>query len=270
MINLGADIKPIDLAEGSVAFDLDAFEEAIQSHGIELIHYLAVTDPIGLTDKNGSRRPNLVDSPLRSNGFLYIKAGTVKSLMSGATKEVKASSGGITDSGVAQITPCRFYMSDDETFKKVYLAPYDRLYLAQEDILVTRHELVEASITGVDTLKFPAVSVLVLVDSEGREYTQESFDVLNGKIHWKQNAPKPAFDPETNKGQVYSVKYEMRPYYYIQRLVHDLRVVQSLQDGERVVKQAQQSAIVAREYLIDTLQPVGPGQPVQNNIEQPS
>jgi hypothetical protein len=192
--------------------------------------------------------------------------------MSGATKEVKASSGGITDSGIAQITPACFYLSENcYEQRRVYLAPYDRLYLAQEDILTTRSELVQSSIGGVDSLKFPAINVLLLIDSEGNQYENSSFDVLGGKIHWKEGQPRPQFNTEENKGAVYSIKYEMRPYFYVQRLVHDLRVVQALDaNGDRMIKQAQQSAIIAREYLIDTLQPVAPGQLPQNNIETPA
>jgi hypothetical protein len=268
------DVKEMQFSPNeSVAFDFEAFESNIYAHGLEFIHFSAIPDPTGLLSKNDSRRPNVVDNPLASNGMLYIKRGKIQALMSGATKEVKASSGGITDSGIAQISPACFYV-DPPCGKeiRVYLTPYDRLYISQENILVTRTELVNSSISGVDTLKFPVVNVLLLVDSEGNFYQKDSYSILNGRIHWTEGKPRPSFDSESNQGQVYSIKYEMTPYYYVQRLVHDLRLIQGFNDatGDRAVIQAQQSAIIAREYLIDTLQPMAQGQVTQNNIEMPT
>jgi hypothetical protein len=55
---------------GSVAFDLDAFDELIAAHGVELVHWRAMPNPAGLVDRFDSRRPG-EDHVAASNGMVY-------------------------------------------------------------------------------------------------------------------------------------------------------------------------------------------------------
>lgn len=226
-----------DIPNGSVVYDLDAFEELVQAHGLVFQHFVAMRDPIGLISKTDIRRPNAVYDDHISNGFYYIEGGKIRALFSGNTKEVRASSGGITDSGIAQITPSLVYLN---TNQKTYLAPYDRLYLDESSILTTRTDLVNTSITGHDRLPFPVVEVLYLVDSDGTRYQNSDFSIVNGGITWDAKRPS----------SVYSIKYTYRPFWLVHRMVHDIRIVQAVDyAGDRQVKQAHQSSIVQREYL---------------------
>lgn len=223
--------------KGSVAYDLQAFEDLVQAHGLVFVHYVAMKDPIGLISKTDLRRPNAIQDDHLSNGLYYIESGKIRGLMSGNTKETRASSGGITDPGIAQLTPSLTYLESDTG---VYLSPYDRLYLEESAVLTTRSDLVNTSQAGLDRLPFPAVDVLYLVDSEGNRFEKSEFSIVNGKIQFGAKRPS----------SVYSVKYTYRPFWLVHRMVHDLRVIQSLDYmGQREVKQAHQSCILQREYM---------------------
>jgi hypothetical protein len=235
----------------SVSFDLQAFLDGISAHGIRFIHYRAMVNPIGLIEKYDSRRPN-PGGPSVINGMYYTKAGTVTALCIGNTKETKASDNGIVDSSTAQFTPLTEY---EDTNGRVFLAPYDRLYLEEESVLVSRHELVEASPTGTDRPKFPAVKILDCVDSSGIVYHQcQDFDVdIQGCIIWK-GTKRPGQEVNTGKGVVYGIRYVYRPYWYVFRLIHEIRMIQQEDPitGIRSVVQAPQSALVQREYFFES------------------
>lgn len=225
-----------DFSKESVAYDWQAYEDLVQAHGLTFVHYVALKDPIGLVSKTDLRRPNAVPDDHISNGLYYIEVGRLKGLLSGNSKEVRASSGGITDPGIAQLTPALSYC---ESADRVYLASYDRLYLEEQSVLTTRSDLVNASASGFDKLPFPAVDVLYLVDSEGKRFLNSDFNIVDGKIQW--GAKRPSL--------VYSVKYTYRPFWLVHRMVHDLRVVQAIDpNGQRQVKQVHQSCIIQREY----------------------
>ena len=267
------DAKEMEFPAGeSVAFDVDAYDDNIRAHGPTFIHYRAMPNPIGLVSKDSARRPDATPNENVSNGYYYIKAGTFHALISGNTKEVKATTGGVIDPSIAQITPCRFYESDFNCKpKRVYLAPIDRLYLTNSSILVTHSYLQEASISGVDSLKFPVVEVLDLVDSNGQDYTEADYDVKNGQIVWKDGRPRPGWNMEAGKGQVYSIRYLYQPYWYIHRIIHEIRVVQTINDeGESDMIQAPQSAIVAREFVHqDQIGEMGK-KPTDRTVEAPA
>lgn len=232
-----------DFSRQSVAYDIQAFEDLIQAHGLDFVHFVALQDPIGLISKTDLRRPDVVQDDHVSNGFYYVEAGKIRAILSGNTKEVRASSGGITNPGIAQLTSCLTYTGSEQ---RIYLDSYDRLYLDDPNVLTTKTDLVNASESGLDRLPFPAVEVLHVVDSRGVRYTSSDFNIVNGKIQWGAKRPS----------AVYSVKYTYRPFWLVHRMVHDLRVMQSLNfQGEREVKQAHQSCIVNREYMmLDSVQ----------------
>jgi hypothetical protein len=235
----------------SVAFDLQAFLDGITAHGLKFTHYRGMRNPVGLIEKYDSRRPN-PDTPLAINGMYYTRGGTVRALCLGNTKETKASDGGIVDASTAQFTPLSEY---EDTGKRVFLAPMDRLVLEQQEVLVSRHELVEASPTGIDRPKFPAVEVLDCVDSKGLVYHQcTDFEVTpQGHIIWGDR--RPGQEPDTGKGVVYGIRYVYVPCWYVVRLIHEIRMVQqedNILTGARVFAQAPQSALVQREYAFES------------------
>jgi hypothetical protein len=238
-------------APASVAFDLDGFLDAIRAHGLRFKHYRAMRDPVGLIDKYDSIRPN-ESSPKATNGMYYTLAGTVTALCLGNTKETKAFDNGLVDSSTAQFTPLSEY--EEDTHKRVFLAPYDKLYLEEESVLVSRQELVEASPTGIDRPKFPAVEILDCVDSRGNVYSQcQDFTVSpQGLMVWGNR--RPGAEVDSGKGVVFAIRYVYRPHWYVFRLIHEIRMIQQedFVSGKRTVIQAPQSALVQREFFFES------------------
>jgi hypothetical protein len=243
-------VTVFDIPNGvSNAFDVEAFDEAIRAHGVRFIHYRGMRNPVGLVDKYDSRRPD-DDHSGASNGLIYTKAGCLTALFTGNSKDVRAMDGGQLNSANAQITPARHY---DCTTNPVYLASMDRLYLEEESVLVTHQQLVEANDSNDDKLKFPAVEVLDLVDASNNRYQQGAdFELRAGKIHWCTQR-RPGITVESGVGKVYAVRYMYRPYWYIDRLMHEIRVAQSEHPitGTRTTTRMPQSALIQREYLFE-------------------
>jgi hypothetical protein len=244
-------INPINFpSPNSVSFDLDAFNDGIKAHGLLFEHWRAMRDPVGLIEKHDARRPN-PGSKEASNGCIYTKAGIVRALCLGNTKETKASDAGLVDSSQAQFTPISEY---EDTGKRVFLANYDRLLLQEESVLVTRHELLEASPTGVDRPKFPAVEILDCVDARGQRYFQDTdFSITqDGLIVWKDRRPGQEID--TGKGVVFGIRYVYRPFWIVARMIHEIRMVQTedFLTGQRKMVQAPQSALIYREFYFES------------------
>jgi hypothetical protein len=241
-------IRTLDLPNGvSIAFDIDAFDEAIRAHGVRFVHYRAMRNPVGMVDRNDSRRPD-PDHSGASNGMLYTKAGCFTALFTGNTKELKAWAGGALHAGLAQITPARFY--DTCPTERVYLQEKDRLYLETESVLVPCQQLVEVHATGRDRLQFPAQKVQDLVDAQGVRYTEGmDFDLVEGDVVWRPGKT-PAPNAELNKGRVYGVRFLFRPHWYVEHMMHETRVAQ-WEDilGNRKVEPMPQAAAVQREYV---------------------
>lgn len=245
----GEQLTQLAFKNNQVNFDPVILDKTIVSHGIRFVHWIALHSPIGLIDKYDSRRPDVEADTFTSNGRYYIKAGILMGLMSGNTKDARAIEGGIMHSAVAQFTPTRFYeCGPNQESQRVYLSVFDKLYLEQEDILVSRDELASFSEDGWDRLDFPAVQVQAVVDANGIRYECCDFQVEKGGIKWV--GKRPGINPNTGKGVIYSIRYRYRPHWYVERLLHEMRLVSSEdQLRGRLVIPMNQSCIVNREYV---------------------
>jgi hypothetical protein len=244
------DVLTMDIPSGlSSAFDIDAFDDAIEAHGVRFVHYRGMRNPVGMIDKFDSRRPD-ADHSGASNGLIYTKAGCFSALFTGNSKTLRSMEGGYINAATAQLTPTRKYRNCEDF---VYLAPMDRLYLEEETVLVSHQQLVDAHETGVDKLKFPAERVQDIVDATNTRYSSSDYVLENGQIRWTtQN--RPGTNPETGKGKVYAVRYLYRPFWYIDRLIHEVRVSQQENPitGETRAVRMPQSAVVQREYVYES------------------
>jgi len=225
----------LDLGSTSVSFDAEAFNEMIQSHGVQLVHYRAMRCPVGLIDINDTRRPE-DDHSGCSNGFIFSKAGKVTCLFSNSGEDFHSSDAGFVDGSTAVVTASPTY---DDSEEPVQVVMYDRFYLAEEAILVPHWQLVETHITGHDRLSFPALKVLDIVDSTGKRYSAGDYDLVDGQIIWKGS--RPPFNSDTNRGAVYAIRYEFRPYFNCSRVMHQIRIAQiEGPDGRKVQRMPQQ------------------------------
>lgn len=248
----GGEVITLDIPNNiSVAFDVEAFDEAVTAHGVIFEHWRSMRSPLGMIDKFDSRRPDenhgVTGGEADSNGQVFTKAGCVSALFTGNSKDLKSYDGGVLNSGVAQITPARFYKSGTP----VYMAPLDRLFIEDCSVLVVHQQLVAAHATGHDRLNFPAVEVQDLVDASGIRYNQGAdFDILDGQIVWS-GAKRPGTNADTETGRVYAVRYLMRPFWIVDTLMHEVRIaqVENAFTGERKTARMPISARVVREYV---------------------
>ena len=261
-------VQQLQFRAGSVAFDPVALDSAVKAHGIRFIHYSCAWNPVGLIDKNDSRRPDVEGDFDSINGMVYVKVGHFRALLLGNTKETRAMEGGLLNSARAQLTPQRFYESENhQEQERVYLSPFDRLYLDNPSILVIRHELATAHETGVDRLNFPVAKVQFIIDSNGIHYSPDDYQIEEGCIRWV--GKRPGVNPNTGKGVVYSIKYLYQPHWYVDRMLHELRTAQ--QDGlnGKSTILLPQSCIVNREFVYLSKQK-NPDKPDQQSIEAPA
>ena len=231
-----------------VSFDLNSFDDKIEGHGALYTHYRAMRCPVGMVDAFDEGRHSQEDHEGCSNGFIYTKAGEFYATFLSNSKEMKQYDLGILDGSTAAITPTRFY---DGTTEEVDLVPYDRLYLASEAFLVPHWQLVQANANGKDKMSFNVVKVVDIIDSSGRRYCSEDYKIVKGQIVWTRGGP--GIDPISQKGKVYSIRFLYKPYWYVSRLVHQVRVVQvdNSATGERETARAPQSALIQREYIFE-------------------
>jgi len=261
-------VQQLRFPAGSVAFDPEKLDSTIRSHGIRFVHYRALWNPTGLIDKNDSRRPDVEIDSESINGMTYVKAGSFLGLLLGNTKETRALEGGTLNSARAQMTPQRFYECErNQEPERIYVAPYDRFYLSDENILVVRHELATAHETGIDRLNFPVVQVQVVVDSNGIQYGPSDYQIEEGCLRWVGR--RPGVNPNTGHGLVYSIRYLYRPHWYCDRLLHELRLAQHEDLSGKSTILMPQSCIVLREYVALSKQK-NPDKPDQMSINAPA
>lgn len=239
--------------DSALSFDPQAFDDAIRSQGIQLVHHRAMRCPVGMIDQYDSRRPH-DDHSGCSNGFIYSAAGTITCLFTGVTNELKQQDVGLQDGSTVQVTAPRYY-DDEEGFEgeeEVQIAPFDRLYLKQEAVTVPHWQLATAHITGREKLSFPLVSVIDVMDARGRRYSPGEYRIEDGQLVWTGQGP--GLDPNSDKGTVFAIRYTYRPYFYVSRVMHQVRVAQVETMIERMVMRMPQSFLLSREYVYENEQ----------------
>ena len=236
------------IPDEGISFDVDAFDNLLRSQGVTFIHWRAMRCPVGLVDEHDVRRPH-EDHEGCSNGFLYTPAGEVTALFAGNSTKTTATETGLIDGSTVSVTLPRFY--DDKEGLPVSVVTFDRLYLKEESILVPHWQLVTQDLSGRDKLQFLAREVQDVVDSRGKRYHPGDYHLEAGRIIWGSN--RPGVDPETGKGIVYAIRYLYRPYWYVQHLIHEVRVSQSenIYTGARQIQRMPQACVLQREYVFE-------------------
>lgn len=236
---------PILIPDGSaVSFNPQAFEDFISSQGVLLEHWAGQRCPVGLVDQDDMTRRPHEDHEGCSNGFIYTLQGEAVCLFVSNALKNQASDTGRMDEAGAQITLPTFYNSTPcgSVNKPVMVAPFDRFYLKEDAGLEVIHwQLSTASNIGKEKLNFPIKQMDSLIDSQGKRYGTSTYTITpQGQLKWIKGP-----DP----GTIYSARYTYKPFFYISRLIHEVRVTQ-VEDGlgNRTVKRMPQTAILQREY----------------------
>jgi hypothetical protein len=205
-------VLAIDLPDDAVSFDVEQFDNSIRNHGVTFVHWRAMRCPVGMIDEHDSRRPH-EDHSGCSNGFLYTEAGELTALFTGNGTSSSFSEVGILDGSSVSVTIPRFY---DGTSRPVYIAPFDRLYLKVEEIVVPDWQIFRTN-GNRDKLRFPAVTVQDLVDANNERYGGSDFSIDSGQIAWT-GTHRPGMRPESGKGLICSIRFTYRPYWYVKSL----------------------------------------------------
>lgn len=253
------------------SFDVEAFNDALRSQGVSLVHYRAMVCPIGISDKDDTMRRVHIDHPGCSGGYLYKKIGTITALFVGQTTDPTFEDIGMLDGSTVSASFPRKY---DDTDVDVHVVKFDRFYLNDDRILWPQWELVEHNAVALrDRLKYPAKKVEHLIDNQGNEYKEcVDFDVdADGQIKWRMDGKTPGFqDGTAQRGRIYTVWYLYQPYWYCKRLVHDLRVVQAEDEsGQRRTMRMPSQAMLVRENVFENEQ-VQDGENGERSQRQPA
>lgn len=248
---------PMEFPSDAVSFDPDKFDELIRTQGVDMVHFRAMPCPVGMIDADDARHPNDHHTNC-SNGFIYRPFGRVICSFLSNSKESRQLDLGRMDGSTVTVTFPRFYEKEREGAPDVRVqpVPFDRLYLLDDKIDVPTWERFNISDTGIDKLRFPAVTVDIVIDSDGQLYRPGTdFSVIDGKLNWLPGH-SPSVDPTTKKGRVCSVWYTYRPFWYIQRMVHEVRVsqVENEWTGERQTMRFPQQMILQRELVFENEQ----------------
>lgn len=237
----------------NVGFNMEAQETFATDKGIVIEHWAAIPSPIGKKDRGDYRRPDKLDV-ISENGFLYKKVGEFVGtiLNNSRSNSYGPAEGGIYDDSTSRLMMPRYYKSlcdGTEDKKEISLLPGDRLYAAQLELKVSNYQEAQYNPQGTDYLQFPADCVEMLTDSRGIEYKQgKHFDVdKNGNIKWRSGQNNPGVDPDTGKGRIYGIRYKYKAFWYVQRLLNEIRVTNE-SDSSKPAR-LPYHAVIQREYV---------------------
>jgi hypothetical protein len=245
-------VQQIKIPEEVVDFDQDAFDNLVKRVGVPLIHYKAIRSPVGMASRDDIRKPNGDITGTNSGGFIYRRAGVITGLFTNVNNSNRNMDLGEADGSTVEVTLPRFY--DDAPETSVRAVRYDRMYLHDPRITVSDWQIFTTHETGYDRLTYPVVDVELLVDSYGDEYdSKNDFVIWNGQLKWVGKRP-PA-------NTVCSIRYQYRPYWYVSRLIHEVRVTNRENVlGERETIRMPIRVTLQREYVFesDTNNPEAP------------
>ena len=231
--------------------DLNKNDDLITQRGVDFEHWVAIPSPIGLKDRGDYRRSDQYDT-ITSNGMIYKKGGCFTAAIVSNSKRKNPSQGGIMDSSQARLLVPRYY-NDKEIAdgEEIHLAPGDRVFIKDMEVLVSNYQRMQYSSGGVDRAQFPINDVQHLIDSKNIEYKcGYHFKIVDGHINWIEGKANPGIDPETGKGRVYAIRYKYNAHWYITDIPNEVRVTQGTNEaGDRVPQRMPYSATIQREYV---------------------
>jgi hypothetical protein len=139
------------------------------------------------------------------------------------------------------------------TPRAAVFSPGDRMYVRESAALVVASQRFQAHETGIDRLNFPAIEVEHLIDYQGTEYVEGTDFVLEGgRIKWI-GTHRPQRPSGSTHGAVCAVRYRYIPFWYVQSLLHELRLVQVTNpvSGERSVRRVAPQLLLQRENIYE-------------------
>lgn len=236
-----------DIPIPDIKFNIEAQEQFGKDKGVVFEHWAATPSPIGRKERGDYRRPDALDT-ISENGFIYSKVGEFTGTILGNSHSNKqgVAEGGIFDDSTARLMIPRKYNDCD---KDISFLPGDRVYAKDIALKVENYEEGEYRPNSSDYLQFPAKCVSRLIDSRGKEYAENTHFIINkdGNLKWLVGKENPGIDPETGKGRIYGIRYQYIAFWYIQRLINEIRITNTNTSSEPA--RLPYHAIIQREYV---------------------
>lgn len=237
------------LPRENIAFDIDRIEDLVRSHGVTCEVYSATYCPLDTDDPNDQRTHV---HPQCQNGFLYRYEGRTTVTFGGNVTTPEMTEYGTQDNSYVMATfPLNY---DDCPDKPVILGQYYRVFISDCPVSVTNSEKIEHHQAGLDRFSYPIQKVLRMTDNRGREYAEgQDFEVTEtGLVQWKMNRG-PAYNVDIGRGDILSCLYLYKPFYYVARLPHEIRVSRKPNEltGDADVVRMQSQVALQREYLFE-------------------
>ena len=225
-----------------------AFEELIKNRGVRWCHQKAVACP-NITDINiQNHDPNCKKC---ENGLLYFDPMEIHGVLQANKLERMYEIQGVWDVGEAVVTFSAY--TDDKDGNPgmgdpVSLQHFDRVTCL--DYEFRWQELIECSPTGIDRLRYPALSVQTLQTTDKVYYIDQDFVITaEGHIKWIGKMPK--HDQLNDRGQVYTISYSARPVFIVVQLLHEIRATKAehIKTGKIEAIRLPQQVLIRRDYL---------------------
>lgn len=234
----------------NLGFNLESQEKFVKDKGVIFEHWICIPSVIGQKDRGDYRRPDSLDT-VSSNGMLYKKAGEFIAVLVNNGKSERDIDGGLLDMSQARLILPKFYSTrcDGKIDAEISLLPGDRVYVKNCELRVPNYQKMEFNPTGVDYAQFPIKHVEFIMDSRGIEYSQGThFKITDdGDINWIPGKNNPGTDEDTGKGRMYSIRYQYLAFWYIERLLNEIRITNT-EDATSPVRLPLQ-ALIVREYV---------------------
>lgn len=236
-------LTPSDLPDPSL--NAEAYNDLIQNRGILFTHTVAMPCP-NVQDVESMIHVNHCTHPRCWNGYLQVKQSKVWGYFNNDQLNKLYEIQGEYDENIAIVT----LAAVDTDGNEAELHQFDQLVAEEYQKRVT--EMVEASITGIDRLRYHALDVLTIETKEGKTFTKGlDYCVEDGKVRWlTQN--RPGYDQQLGKGEVFSIAYYVRPTFYVHHVMKELRATQVMDPmtGEKVAVRLPQHIMVLRELVV--------------------
>lgn len=168
---------------------------------------------------------------------------------------------GIFHPGQALITLPKF----DDNGQSILVSYFDRITLLDQEERF--YELLNKSQGNMDQLRYQALSVEHVMDSEGKRYTENAHFVLdeNKNIKWVDGQPRPEWNTEEGVGQTFSVTYRFRPVYRVMNLLHEGRYSSKLVENYKTTTTFPQFMVIKKDFYV-TKKDLNSGLPIESPL----
>lgn len=207
--------------------DPQAFDDRIRSNGVRLRHFKAIPCA-GSDTESGSIRSTHEEHGC-FNGFHYKDAGCFIGVIQNNPVNKVVRPEGLVDSSICYVLLPRFY---EDGVEQMHFCTWDRIEIAncsEPAMWVPYWQKMQYSQTRIDRPRFPIEKIEYVIDTLGNEYTNNvDFRIVGGNIHWVNPTNQPGFDLMTGNGTPYAVRYLYKPAMYVNRCIHQIRILNTL------------------------------------------